>query len=201
MKTLLITSFTLTAALSQAFGFADITTWAGSGSNQAALVIDWNDGVQPESLVWGYRWNGSASGLDMLNAVMAVDPRLSRVLGGGGPQTIFGLGYDSDGDGLPLTGTGEFLSPSDPGDHFREGWFEAGFWGYYVAAGAQFPSSWSFGAGSFVTTALNNAEWHGLSYAPGFNDSDPSLPSNPVPEPVSLLVLGLGGALVVKRRK
>src|SRR3974390_1833771 len=46
--------------------FSNIQFWVGSGANQAALVIDWRDGLTPESLLWGYRWNGSATGLDML---------------------------------------------------------------------------------------------------------------------------------------
>ena len=40
----------------------DIQLWAGTGANEAAMVIDWNDGKSDESLVWGYRWDGSATG-------------------------------------------------------------------------------------------------------------------------------------------
>lgn len=200
LKSILIFGGMMSAALSQAFGLADITTWAGAGSNQAAFVVDWNDGVTPESLVWGFRWEGSATGLDMINGIMAVDPKLSRVIGGGGPNTIFGLGYDTDGDGLPLTGSGEFKVPADPGDHYREGWFSAGFWGYYVGSGEQIPA-WGFGGGSFISASLTNQDWHGLSYAPGFNGDAPSVPSNPVPEPATLAAVGLGALALLRRRK
>lgn len=202
-KTLLTIVGMLSAALSQAFGFGDITTWAGSGTNQTALVIDWNDGVEPASLVWGYRWSGSASGLDMLNAIMAVDPRLSRTMGGGGPLTIYGLGYDTDNDGLPLTGDGDLATPTDPGDHYRAGWFTSGFWAHFVASNStEFPNSWSWGGG-FVSGALENNGWNGLSWAPNFNGEAPSLPSNPnpVPEPVTMLGLGLGVAALARRRR
>ena len=40
--------------------FDEITFWAGSGEKRAALVIQWNDGVSPSSIRWGFRWNGEA---------------------------------------------------------------------------------------------------------------------------------------------
>jgi len=49
--------------------FDSIQFWTGTGSNQAALVIQWNDGDTPASLVWGYRWNGTATGFDMLRSI------------------------------------------------------------------------------------------------------------------------------------
>ncbi len=201
MKTLFTLSSLALAALSSAFGFADITEWSGSGSNQTALVIDWNDGVQPESLVFGFRWSGSATGFDMLNSIMTSDPRLSRVEGGGGPQTIFGLGWDQAGDGLHLTGSGEDAHAIDRGDHYAAGWFTSGFWGYYVADGTSLPSSWSFGSSSLLTTTLATDTWNGLSFAPAFNDSEPSAPSNPVPEPFSCAALALGFACMLRRRR
>lgn len=200
-KSLLILSGLISAAFSQAFTLDDITTWAGTGAKRAAFIVDWNDGVNPESLVWGFRWDGNATGLQMLNSIMGVDPRLSRTMGGGGPNTIFGLGYDTDGDGLPLGGSGEFKSPTDPGDHYREGWFTAGFWGSYVATGVDLPTTWSFGSGSFITDNLVETSWQGFSYAPGFNGGAPSAPVNPVPEPATLSVLALGAAALLRRRR
>jgi len=50
-------------------GLDDIKFWSGSGTNRAALLIQWNDGGTPSSLVWGFRWNGTATGIDMLHAV------------------------------------------------------------------------------------------------------------------------------------
>ncbi len=51
------------------FGFDQIQFWTGSGTNRAAVVIQWNDGLTPSSLVWGYRWNNTATGFDMLRSV------------------------------------------------------------------------------------------------------------------------------------
>jgi len=87
MKTLLGLAFLAITASINAFGFSDITTWAGSGSKQVGFVVDWNDGINPQSLAWGFRWDGNATGLDLLNAIISVDPKLSRTLGGGGPLT------------------------------------------------------------------------------------------------------------------
>jgi len=60
----------------------DITYWVGSGSNRAGLVVDWNDGTSKESFAWGYRWDGVASGADMLFDIAAADAELSFTNGG-----------------------------------------------------------------------------------------------------------------------
>lgn len=56
--------------------FEDIQHWIGEGENEALLVIDWNDGQQPESLVWGVKFNYEITGLEMLTTVAEADPRL-----------------------------------------------------------------------------------------------------------------------------
>ena len=84
------------ATVAEAASFSDIQFWVGSGQNESALVIDWNDGVSPESLVWGYRWDGVKTGADMLLAVDAADARLSvdgSVSGYG--LYVRGISYDS----------------------------------------------------------------------------------------------------------
>ena len=60
--------------------FDDIDFWVGEGENRAALVIRWNDGKKPDGLVWGYRWDGNATGADMLEAIATSDPRLTILL-------------------------------------------------------------------------------------------------------------------------
>ena len=49
--------------------FDSIEFWTGAGTNRAALVIQWNDGASPVSLLWGFRWSGEARGIDMLKAI------------------------------------------------------------------------------------------------------------------------------------
>lgn len=81
--------------------FEDIDYWVGAGSNRAAVAIDWdkNSAATP-ALVWGFRWDGVATGQTMLNAIVAADPRLFAKSSGHGSlgSAVYGLGYD-DGDG------------------------------------------------------------------------------------------------------
>ncbi|MGP1463372.1 Ig-like domain-containing protein [Tannerella sp.] len=80
----------------QSFTFDDIKYWVGEGQNRAALVIEWHDGNDPDAIVWGYKWNGNACGLDMISAIAQADPRLIFLRQHTGPMgsTINGLGYN-----------------------------------------------------------------------------------------------------------
>lgn len=74
-----------------------IKYWAGSGPNQAALVVQFNDNGPQEAYVWGYRWqNGeNPSGEDMFRAVAAASPDLTlftQYTGWMG-NTVCGIGY------------------------------------------------------------------------------------------------------------
>lgn len=59
-----------------------ITHWAGdpAGENKCALVIDFQDGKSNQALVWGYRWNGNASGEDLLRAVAGQSSILTAMI-------------------------------------------------------------------------------------------------------------------------
>ena len=90
------------------FGFDDIENWTGDGENQAALVIQWNDSRETHAVVFGYRWNGQATGADMLKAVVRNNPRLYTLMqytnvssptDPNGGYTINGIGWDADNDG------------------------------------------------------------------------------------------------------
>jgi hypothetical protein len=191
----------------------DIQFWVGSGSNQAAIVIDWNDAKTPESLIWGFRWDGVATGQTMLNAIEAADPRLTQTPGGGGPSTVYGLGFDTDSDGFSITGTGDAGTPTDADDHYKVGWFSAGFWSYWVNNNNQttLPNQsgvgdaatrWSSSGGGFTTRTLSNNSWDGWSFAPGFTSTRPSPPDAVlVPEPSMLVgaVLILAGCALRRR--
>lgn len=50
---------------------SDILYWVGTGSNEAVLAVNWAD----TALAWGYRWNGTATVSDMMNAIAIADPR------------------------------------------------------------------------------------------------------------------------------
>ena len=90
------------------FTFDMIESWSGQGSNRAALVIQWNDPKESNALVFGYRWDGLATGVDMIRAVVADHPQLYALIqytnvssptDPKGGYTINGFGWDCDQDG------------------------------------------------------------------------------------------------------
>jgi hypothetical protein len=89
----------------------DIQLWTGSGTNRAALVIEWNSPevfnlttvpapVANKTLVWGYQFNGSATGTQMFNAILASDPRLYAVVNNIYGTFVEAIGYNLNGNGL-----------------------------------------------------------------------------------------------------
>ena len=126
------------------FTFDDITYWVGEGENRAALVLQWNDDREEGALVWGYRFDGTATGFDMIKEIAAADDRLyfaasQSSLG----YTIGGIGYDLDGDGdIALLENGnrievvdgmaensnyDNLTAADSDDLWISGWY-SGYW-------------------------------------------------------------------------
>lgn len=163
--------------------FEEITYWVGSGDSVAALVVKWSDGKGDDTnLVWGYRWNGTATGEQMLNAVAQADPRFYMLVKRDTPYgtAIGGIGFDLDGDGIsyilrdttkcPLTNGVynttayyDFDSYTSPnaGDHWQAGWYQ-GYWSYWVAAATGDDFAYSqLGASSRM---LSNGSIDGWSY-------------------------------------
>jgi hypothetical protein len=182
--------------------FADITYWVGTGSNEAALVLDWNDGKDP--LVMGYRWDGSATGQDMIFALAQANDDFyitTGDFGGGLGIALFGVGYDRDGDGFGVTPTGAFVdgryevgrdSPNDgrvatdPDDSYTEGWWQ-GYWSYYLAGtGGILPledgsaDAWSYSGTGITNRILSDGDWDGWSFVSFTTALDPDpYPSAP----------------------
>ena len=95
---------------SSAISLDDIQIWTGSGTNRAALVIEWSTPenltytsvpatMADKTLVWGFRFNGTANASQMLNAILAADPRLYAVEAYGGDFTE-ALGYNLNASGI-----------------------------------------------------------------------------------------------------
>jgi hypothetical protein len=89
----------------------EIQLWTGSGTNHAALVIEWNSPqvfnlttvpapVANKTLVWGYQFNGTATGTQMLDAVLAADPRLYAVVNNTYGTFVEAIGYNLNGNGF-----------------------------------------------------------------------------------------------------
>jgi hypothetical protein len=160
MKKLAVTALALASMLASASAqtdlFSMIQNWVGTGANEAAMEIDWNAGVPGDAMVWGYRFNGAATGEQMLDAIVAADPRLYAEVNGfntgsGLGSALFGLGYHASGDqNFQLSPTLSFNSQHlayaasygdvdgsrtavDAGDLWAEGWTSPGYWAYYTS--------------------------------------------------------------------
>jgi hypothetical protein len=186
-----------------AFSFEDIRFWVGAGDHAAALVIDWNNGPEPVSLAWGFRWSGVATGEDMLMSIIAADPNLyARLEAFAFGNAIIGLGYDLNGDGFSLSdgtafdasgisfdGRSDGATANDPGDHYAEGW-DTGFWSYWLGNGNPFDGgSWESAFIGLSDRTLAHGDWDGLRFTPGFVGEAPREPVGAVPAPAVALIL------------
>jgi len=187
---------------------ADLLHIVGSGANLATLVIDFNDGTASESFAWGFRWDGEASGADMLLAIAAADPGLTLASSGDGDAGFFvsGIGY-FDGVTNHSRSGGSFVT--FPDDYIS--------WGYYLAGGfaggtpgvpdaiggggSSLPSSWtsspsgasvdSFGTSGRLLTDGAWDTWSFGAHSEDFTHMAPpgGAPLAAVPEPSVMLAI------------
>ncbi len=89
----------------------DIPFWTGTGTNRAALVLEWSTPesaayssvpapIADKTMVWGYRFNGAPNATAMLNAILAADPRFYAVEDNTYGTFVEGFGYNLSGDGV-----------------------------------------------------------------------------------------------------
>lgn len=163
------------------FTFDDIRYWVGTGTNRAALAIDWSEGsTNPPALVWGFRWNGAATGATMLTAIVKADDRLFAKFAGspGTENAFYGLGYDADNNGQFALDDGTsfdsqgiaYTDPADGGasvdgrDYYAEGWF-TGFWHYGVASSDPFNGgAWTDSPTGMVSRTLADGSWDSWAF-------------------------------------
>ncbi len=71
-------------AKSISFSASDIEFWTGTGSNQAVVIVGWDDntGGTNFALAWGVRWSGTATAQNMLDTIMAYDSRFTYSISG-----------------------------------------------------------------------------------------------------------------------
>lgn len=200
-----------------AFDESTVVNWTGTGSNVSYMALDFGTG---ESLVWGYRWSGSATTYDMLMAIDASDTRLSLSLPlKNGSRVAFGMGYDVDNDGGTFTFgtpgyTTETGSASDADDLFHEGWMTHGFWAFYYYGGnVSSPSddpydggAWSQSGVGIAAYSLTNNGWSGFTFSTDLDSYTSVAPAaavaaDAVPEPSTLILLTLGVVGLVSLRR
>lgn len=63
-------------SFSQILQFEQILNWSGTGSNQAMLIIDFNDSTANECYAFGYKFDGQKTAEDMLIAISNQNPDL-----------------------------------------------------------------------------------------------------------------------------
>lgn len=200
IKSKTVTQKQVTAKSANATTLADIQFWVGSGSNQAAFVVQWNDGKTADALVWGFKWNGTATGEDMVKAVAKADPRFFALLKQGTQygSAIGGLGFDLNGtgtnglykdenktypyypfDGLINTSEYDFDSYTgiDPNDHWQSGWM-TGYWSYWVKDPIDADYNYS-GVGA-STRELQNGSWDVWNFNPNMESFDIATTFTPV---------------------
>ncbi|MDR2235954.1 MAG: DUF5074 domain-containing protein [Chryseobacterium sp.] len=192
--------------LEPSINFSDIQFWVGTGSNEAAFVVQWNDSKNPDALVWGYRWNGNATGEDMLKAIAQADRRFFSLLYQGTQYgtAIGGIGFDLNGQNTnalyksgnttyplyPVSGivnTTEYdfdtYTAADTNDHWQSGWTTNGYWSYWVKDPADAAFGYSgLGASS---RALQNGSWDAWNFNVSFSEAPLSSTLTPVSPYVS----------------
>lgn len=224
-------SIALSAQAQLITGFDDIENWTGSGSNRSALVLQWNDGGSPTSFAWGYRWDGSVNGMEMLKAIAGTT--VIREAGGGDVLETL-TGSDS---GLELVieryNFGDavysmtYNPPGGGGQRTQADW-SSGYWEYLLFAGNFDYYTWN-GSGydgpftynesgnplysgvtwesaqiGAVDRSLVDGSWDAWSFAPGFAGvpvEQPAAAAIPEPNAMGLLLAASLTALAARRSR
>lgn len=145
--------------------FGNLRFWAGSGTNQAALVVYFDDpvygdGAAPAAVAWGYRWDGPQTQADMLFALAGSitvtgsapsppvpqpgsDPRLAvdvdyYVSGTLAGYLLTAIRYDQNGLSTPWSQTMRVMDASGPPP--ESGWLYIAPYGLVPASGTAWPA-------------------------------------------------------------
>lgn len=204
--------------------FDDIENWTGTGTNRSAMLIQWNDGGTPTSVVWGYRWNSGASGFDMLRAI-AGNTTVQEA--GSGDFIESFTGTDSS---LTLVvdrynfGDAVYSMVYNPGGPTRtQADWDSGFWEYFAFGGTIPYYDWNLGTNATYNVAgdpsysavvwwasqvgasdrpLVDGSWDAWSFAAGFVSTPAVQPAPaPVPEPGVMALLVLSGVVAFAARR
>ncbi|MGD1042090.1 MAG: hypothetical protein ABR913_03375 [Sedimentisphaerales bacterium] len=159
--------------------------WAGAGSNETVVVIDWNQTNGPyetSSHAWGFRWDGTAYLSDALAAIDAAGALNITTLYGG----------DFVGDAF-------YCNPSiDSDNHTSVGY--SGWW--WVGDTINGGVTWDATAAGLTSEILTSGKIEGLNSVTSYDEwlAGGDTLTIPTPEPCTLTILTIGG-LFLRRRK
>lgn len=208
---------------------AFVVQWHNAGPSVAlAWGYRWDGTATAEDMILalagsgGVRDGTGGQGNDgpIIRPINGADPRLFAQLTEwdfgppGTPillRTVFGIGYDADGDGFTyVDGPGETGQAADPDDLYYEGWSSGYYWGIGVSDGGTWASS-NVG----LTEPLADGTWIGNTMIregnwdpepedfPLYDELIPAGAHALIPEPATLVLVGLGvvalGARVRRR--
>lgn len=190
----------------------NIQYWTGTGTNRAALVLEFGDLATPTSIAWGYRWNGSRNASSLLFALagtitgsnapsplagadarLSVDVSFFAEYGGYFVNTI---SYAQSGLPAPWTQTTRVIQD----DYFGDGSYPTL---YSLNSTGPWGNSFVQAQVGMSDLSISNGMWIGFVQSDGADD--PRIFAQPVaavPEPrtLALLVLACGLLVAVKRR-
>ncbi|HOF17908.1 MAG TPA: PEP-CTERM sorting domain-containing protein [Phycisphaerae bacterium] len=208
-----------------AYTFDQVSTefWAGTGGSEAMCILDFGGG---NSYAFGYRWDGDATGWDMLQAVVAasgstftytpITGTMSSIVAEGGSIRLEGTQYSFGSIVEKLTynghtlvddyyGTGESICYWVSGyadyteDVYDATWTKIGeisHPGDPTGDGTDWFAPPTFGASG---RPLSDGWWDGYTQVNELGNTYE--PAVPMPEPTTLALLGAGAALLIRRRR
>ena len=154
-----------------------LTATVGAGSEETFLALDFKDGTPNDSFAFGYKYDGTKTGTDLLNALAS---------SGLSTQYIF---------------NGRAVNGFTFGSHSEAGFTNTNYWEYWKGPDGQ---NWNYSSAG-VTAPLTNGGWDGWSFTDNGTLAPPLTPAA-VPEASSAVSLGLlallgVGVTAVRRKK